>query len=160
MAAIIHMCTYACCLHRHYAHQRATDAINSTMVKDDVKRHTRNTRQLAEEQRVLEQLYEVRTQPQLGTASRVAAHNVAASMVPCCRVTCATCAAHTSTLLFQHAAVMMVVCWDGIVLILAGRDQAAASCSHCVRVRGTGSCPESQDAGSGGLQQGGATHQG
>lgn len=52
-----------CCLllHRYYAQQRTADAISSNMVKDELKRHTRMNKQLAEEQRVLEELYKVST---------------------------------------------------------------------------------------------------
>lgn len=45
---------------RYYAQQRAADAISSNMVNDELKRHSRINRQLAEEQRVMEELYKVR----------------------------------------------------------------------------------------------------
>lgn len=48
-------------INRYYAQQRTADAISSNMVKDELKRHTRMTKQLAEEQRVLEELYQVST---------------------------------------------------------------------------------------------------
>jgi hypothetical protein len=47
------------CLDRYYAQQRAADAISSNMVNDELKRHSRINKQLAEEQRVLEELYKV-----------------------------------------------------------------------------------------------------
>lgn len=52
-----HSSTSCCC--RYYAQQRAADAISSNMVKDELKRHSRINRQLAEEQRVMEELYKV-----------------------------------------------------------------------------------------------------
>lgn len=48
-------------VHRYYAQQRAADAISSNTVKDELKRHSRINRQLAEEQRIMEELYQVST---------------------------------------------------------------------------------------------------
>jgi len=58
---IVVRCLLLLLLHRYYANQRATGAISSNMVKDELKRHSRMTKQLAEEQRVLEDLYKVST---------------------------------------------------------------------------------------------------
>jgi hypothetical protein len=49
---------------RYYCQQRAADAISSNMVKDELKRHSRMHKKLAEEQQVMQELYKVSSNSQ------------------------------------------------------------------------------------------------